>query len=81
MCVYMYAYIYTIKCVDRRRESHHTTSTISSYYYIMLFTMKGYTSFRYENNLATQLYTTQAKSKPKANEDDDSGIQTPTQKD
>ena len=55
--------------------------TISSYYYIMLFTMKGYTSFRYENNLATQLYTTQAKSKPKANEDDDSGIQTPTQKD
>ena len=32
--------------------------SISSYYYIVLFTFAGYTSFKYERDLASKLYTT-----------------------
>ena len=31
---------------------------ISSYYYLIIFGMSGYTKFKYENELASQLFTT-----------------------
>lgn len=41
--------------------------TISSYYYLVIFAMSGYTSFKYENELAAKLYTTILKPKSNGN--------------